>query len=268
MDFGLNGARVFCGRFSIEELSMNNVAARARLTALGVGALALLMGVGYLAEKGFGQLYAPIASANEPPPSNRSRWDNSPQPRNPIPDRESIWEDYPDSSLTNKARLSERPGNFELLKKVGQFFEDIYAVEPTMKELAFPFYHEDGTSRSSEAAEKAAKAKEAQWRAEGSKQQNGMRRYNIVIRRATFLRFAAGESSITNPAEYGLNDKRIDKFSMLRKDHPERCWLVLVRAAWESLQSDKVEFDNREADFIFCYVWKPEGWRLAWFEKG
>jgi hypothetical protein len=61
--------------------------------------------------------------------------------------------------------------------------------------------------------------------------------------------------------------RKVDRFIQVRKAHPERCVLALIRMSWKSLQSDKVEFNRSDSDIILCWVKKDDGWKLVWFEK-
>jgi hypothetical protein len=78
------------------------------------------------------------------------------------------------------------------------------------------------------------------------------------------LHFAEGVSTNEALAGLGVNAKR---FESVRADHKEQCWLVLLRAGLESLQSEKIEGNTSDADFTLCYVKKLDGWKIVWFEK-
>lgn len=244
---------------------MEKRAPQVGLAVLGVSVLAALMGVGYLAQTSFSQLYSPPSAANEAagnlPASNAPQRTVQPAP---IPEGVSVWEDYAAESLDNTKRMAERPGNFEIVKKVGEFFEGMYQVEPVMKDRAFPFNNNGKRIESADADAAATKATEEKLREEGRTQINKLRSYNIVIHKTTLLPFAVGESTIENAEALGVNTQR---FESVRKDHPERCWLVLLRAGFESLQSEKIEGNRNDADFALCYVLKASGWKLVWFEK-
>ncbi|MBK8205437.1 MAG: hypothetical protein IPK87_01465 [Planctomycetes bacterium] len=110
---------------------MNKLFARVGTVVGAAAAFALLCSVGYFTQIGLSQSFGPPAAGNSAtPPRNKPRgnysYSNSPegheQERKPIPEDESVWEDYPESSLDNKERLARRPGNFEVVKKVGEFF--------------------------------------------------------------------------------------------------------------------------------------------------
>lgn len=253
---------------------MNKLMMQVGGVVAAVTIFALLAGVGYLTQIGLTQTFGPSAPASNAPPRKQpsrnraySNWVDSNQPeeeREPIPEGESVWEDYDDSSFKNKDRLANRPGNMQVVKKVGEFFEGMYLVEPDYADLAFPYNNNGKRIETAEAYEAANAAWEQKRRDDGRKERNKFRSYNVVIHKLTLLNLAEGETSPPNPAEYGFNLERLES---VRKDHKERCCLVLIRATLESLQSEKIEGDESDADFVLCYVMKADGWKLVWFEK-
>lgn len=247
---------------------MSKVLAQVALTVFGESLLVGLMGVGYLA-----QTFGP-AQFNEPAPRRNQarsnyayanegpRYSNEPMERKPIPKGESVWEDYPAEDLDNTKRLPDRPGNFEVVKKVGEFFEGIYGVQPNYKDVAYPFRQNGEFVTEGQTLENWDGKS---WR-EGKARRNKLRQFNLVIHKLTMLEFSLGESAVANPEGYG-NVKRLKEvFPEVRKHHPERCCLVLIRASAESLQSDKIEGNASDSDLILCYVKKDTGWKLVWFE--
>jgi len=257
---------------------MNKMWTQVGLTVLGVSVLAALMGVGYLAQTAFGQNFGP-PQFNEPAPRRNQarsnyasgndayRYSNEPMERKPIPADESVWEDYPADDLDNEKRLPSRPGNFEVVKMAGDFLEGVYQVEPELRGAGFPFLSNGTLIASREEFDRQNKEAAAKRRESGSKQKNKFRQYNLVVHRITLQDVAPGSASVTNPAELGITERALDRFAEVRKTHAERCVLVLMRMGMESLQSDKIEGDRSDSDFILCYVKKPEGWKLVWFEK-
>lgn len=252
---------------------MSKVLAQVALTVFGVSLLVGLMGVGYLA-----QTFGP-AQFNEPAPRrNQARsnyayandgphYSNEPMERKPIPEGESVWEDYPAEDLKPK-RLPDRPGNFEVITLVGQFYEGRYQVEPRYTgHAAFPLWLASDRFESDEEFQAKRQVDDETRRERGRKQKNKLRQYNVIISELKLQRFASGESAVTNPKENGVTQTDLETFAAVRKAHPERCYLVLVDVQLESLQSDKVEGGGAAAE-ILCYVHKADGWKLVWWRKG
>ncbi len=258
---------------------MTKVWTQVGLIVLGVSVLAALMSVGYLAQTAFGQTFGP-QQYNAPQPKRKPannntgyagneayRSSNEPTERKPIPADESVWEDYPAEDLDNEKRLPNRPGNFEVIKMAGDFLEGAYQVEPELRGVAFPFNSNGTVIASREEFDRKNEDAEAKRRDSGIKQKNKLRQYNLVVHRITLQDVAPGSGSVTNPTEFGITEHKLDRFASVRKTHTERCVLVLMRMGMESLQSDKIEGDTSDSDFILCYVQKADGWKLVWFEK-
>ncbi|MCA8910602.1 MAG: hypothetical protein KDB82_02770 [Planctomycetes bacterium] len=245
---------------------------------VAVVVFAMLSAVGYLTQVGFSQTFGPSdpsAEGNFPQrhlhrsnvsPSN-SYGEDEPGPE-PIPEGESVWEDYDAKDLDNEKRLPDRPGNFEVIAKVGEFWEAMYQIDPDYNDVAYPlcWNHEWYQTKEEQDADEAAD--EAKYRKSGRKHKNKLRQFNVVMHKLTFLNLKEGESGIPNFADRGLTEVEVDEFAEVRKKHPERCVVVLIRAGLESLQSNKIEGDNSDADFALCWVKKKDnGWKLVWMSR-
>lgn len=179
--------------------------------------------------------------------------------------KDSTWEDQDPKEFTEKERLADRPGNFEVARKVGMFFEGAYQVEPQVPDIAFPYNDNGRRIESAEAAAIREQRRDSQLRESGRKQQNKLRQYNIVLHKLTFVNLAKGETKVPNADALGFAQQ--ERLNEVRKDHPERCCLVLIRAGLESLESAKIEGNQTDSDFVLCYVLKGGEWKVVWFEK-
>ena len=233
----------------------------------GVVLLALSSFVGWLGQHGSLQALAPGNSPSDAKgnrPFNEAEGNSPDSPkRDPIPDDEPLWEDYDTAEFKNTKRLQNRPGNFEVITLIGQFFEGMYEVEPSFDAVAYPLQTD---SKVIESAEQDAEFERAA-RAAGRVQRNKVRSYNLVFHKVTLLNFEQGDSVVTNAADLGVTPRHLERFAEVRKRHPERCVLSLMNVSWESLQSDKIEANRSDADFILCWVLKEDGWKLVWIEK-
>lgn len=251
---------------------MQSTGMKVLLAVLGVGFLGLFAGIGHLAQLGTADAFG--AGNGDPisPRGNgtgrRAMGNQAPglQERDPIPESESTWADVDEAKLKNKARVSQRPGNFEVVKKVGELFEASYAVHPHIPDIAYPFFDESLRieSRADDELREAERDREA--RQSGQARINKLREENVIIHKLTLCRFAPADATIVNPAELGLTQSDLERFAEVRKVHPEACYLVLVNMSLESLKSDRVSLNKSDSDLILCYVQKAEGWRIVWVD--
>jgi hypothetical protein len=257
---------------------MNKIAVQVGTIVGAVAVFAMLVSVGYFTQIGISQTFGPEPAPDNPreagnqPYRNRAYRGNAARsgnsaPRDPIPEGESVWEDYALESLDNGERLKDRPGNFEVLTMIGRFFESVYQVEPLFDDVAYPLQQGSGVVASKEEGDAEYERRMRRAREAGRKERNKARSYNFVIHKVTLQDFKHGEDSITNPVSLGVDLRKVDRFIQVRKAHPERCVLAMIRMSWESLQSDKVEFNRSDSDIILCWVKKDDGWKLVWFEK-
>ena len=247
---------------------MNNVMKQVAGVVAAVTIFALLAGVGYITQVGMSQTFGPA----DPPRENRrtglsnkaygNGWEEE---RDPIPEGESVWEDHDD--LDQEDRLADRPGNFEVVSLVGEFFRSVYQVRPDFEHVAYPYQSDSKVWETKELHDAATAEAEAEARKTGRKEKNKLRSYNVVIHKVTLVNLKEGESGIPNATELGVSMSKIERLGEVRERHPERCVVTLLRVGLESLQSDKVEGDRSDSDMILCWVKKPEGWKLVWFEK-
>lgn len=255
---------------------MNKLMMQVGGVVAAVTIFALLAGVGYLTQIGLTQTFGPSAPASNAPPRkqpNRNRaysnWVDSNQPeeeREPIPEGESVWQDYPEEDLDYEPRLPNRPGNFEVLAAVARFLEGQYAVEPDYPDLAFPCWDHAKKYDSVEDFEKYWEKLEAKDRERGEHRTNTLRQYNVELVMMSFVNIAAGSTELPNFASYGMSQTDLDRFVEMRVAHKERCVLVLVTADLESLQSQKVESITVKDPLKLFFVRKPDGWKLTCIE--
>jgi hypothetical protein len=245
---------------------MNNVTKQVTGVVAAVALFATLASAGYLARIGLSQEFGPSKAAGENKPANGSNRapDNREKP-DPIPADEEVWEDYPAEDLDYEPRMADRPGNFEVVAAVARLLDGLYAVEPDYTDMAFPFWDESKKFDSEEAWNTFWKEREDQDRADGRHRTNKLRQYNLELSELRFVNIAAGKAELTNFAEMGMGQGNVDTFVEMRKHHTERCVLVLVSADLESLQSDKVESDEKDP-WKFFFVRKATGWKLTYFE--
>jgi hypothetical protein len=201
---------------------------------------ALLAGVGYLTQIGLTQTFGPSAPASNAPPRkqpNRNRaysnWVDSNQPeeeREPIPEGEPVWRDYPEEDLDYEPRLPNRPGNFEVLATVARFLEAQYAIEPDYPDLAFPFWDESTKYETKGDWDEYWEEREANDRERGEHRTNKLRQHNLELVTLSFVN------------------------------------VVLVTADLESLQSEKVESVSAKDPLKLFFVKKSDGWKLTYYE--
>ncbi len=252
---------------------MQSTGMKVLLAVMGVGVLGVFAGIGHLAQFGtadvFGAGNGDLSSPRGNGTVRRAMGNQAPglQERDPIPEDESAWADVDESAFRNKERLAERPGNFEVIKKVGEFFEACYQVQPVARDLSYPLFIESERIESKQEHDRREADRDRVAREAGIPRTNGWREGNFIIHKLTLCRFKQGEATITNPADHGLKEYEIDRFVEVRKLHPEPCYLVLVHLSYESFKGDKVSFNNNDSDMILCYVRKSDGWKLVWMDK-
>lgn len=255
---------------------MNKLMMQVGGVVAAVTIFALLAGVGYLTQIGLTQTFGPSAPASNAPPRkqpNRNRaysnWIDSNQPeeeREPIPEGESVWRDYPEEDLDYEPRLPNRPGNFEVLAAVARFLEGQYAIEPDYPDLAFPFWDESKKYETKGDWDEYWEEREANDRERGEHRTNKLRQYNLELVTLSFVNVAAGSTELPNFTSYGMSQTHFERFVEMRAAHKERCVLVLVTADLESLQSEKVEPITAKDPLKLFFVKKPDGWKLTYYE--
>lgn len=208
----------------------------------------LLAGFGYATQVGVAQMF-----------------DAQDEPAKPISENESVWEDVPEEDLDYEPRLDDRPGNLEVVTKTGEFWEGMYKVEPDYEDVAYPLNWNGRVYKTKAENDAKIREQESEARESGRKLTNKLRRYNVVIHRLTFVNLEPGMTKVPNADELGFDQH--DRLSQVRKSHDGRAVLVLHRAGFESLESDKIEGDHSDSDFVLLWAKKADGWKLVWFEK-
>ncbi|MGH7222973.1 MAG: hypothetical protein ACRELF_07085, partial [Gemmataceae bacterium] len=139
------------------------------------------------------------------------------------------WVDYDD--LKETERLKERPGNYQVLGAVSDFFDRIYRIRPDYSQCAYPLQQESKTFTNLEEAEK--------WLDKG-RRKNKLRQYNINIKSLSVHDAADMERSAELRKKLGKRFMQ-DRFLAVRKRHPGRAVVVLLDLELHSLQSKKIE---------------------------
>ncbi len=165
------------------------------------------------------------------------------------------WVDYDD--LDQEERLKERPGNYQVLATVADFFDGIHQIRPAYRRCAFPVQLGRHVFSRADDIEKHLDREAKQGR-----NQNKLRKYNIQIRSLSINE----AETFGKSAEFKKlfeSDQKI--FVEVRERHPGRAVVALVSADLESLRSPKVE--RGDEPFIFYLVWQRGRWLVAWFNK-
>lgn len=200
--------------------------------------------------------------------------------RKPIPDDESIWEDVPESELTNTERLKSRPGNLAVFGTLHEFFDGLGHVEFEFRELTFPFWQDVASVRAQQDGEEERTITtevfdtrdgfndqfdemEKSYRKRGRKQHSPWRTRNTFIEKIEVLDFAPGASSLENAAEFGMNERLAKTFGEIRNVHTEQCCVVRVTVRFELLTSE----ETKEDELILCLVRKAEEWKICWIAQ-
>lgn len=264
---------------------------------LVVVGFALMGAMGYIAhaESGpgtwFGGADGQMGNAPRKRPSGNRAWsgnepygedDDSEVPperdsRKPIPEDESVWEDVPESELTNTERLKSRPGNVAVFGTLDEFFAGLGQVEFEFREFTFPFWQDVVSVRSQEDGEEERTVMtevfdsrerfneqfdemEKSFRKRGRKQHNPWRTRNTFIEHIEVLDFAPEASSLENAESFGMNERLTKTFGEVRKVHTEQCCVVRISVRFEELTSE----ETNEDELILCLVRKANGWKICW----
>ncbi|HMC66452.1 MAG TPA: hypothetical protein VKI65_16070 [Gemmataceae bacterium] len=171
------------------------------------------------------------------------------------PNRE--WVDYDDLDQTE--RLKERPGNYQILGAISEFYDAMYRVRPDYSRCAFPFYEDSKRFNNLEEIHKWWD----DWAKDRAVARNKLRQFNIEIK--SFSAYDPDEVSKSPQLLKKLPHKTDqERFAKVRKDHPGRAVLVLLKEELRSLQSKKIE----EGDGILYLVHSGGRWKVAWHHPG
>ena len=253
---------------------------RAVAWVMVAGGFGLLAGMAYMAHaESFGP--GEVPTSNDPdgrPPRGNTAGERKLESKpEPIPEGESIWEDVPEEEITRKDLAKLRPGNFGVLEAVADFLGGFSADEPEFRRLAFPFWQEVLSIRTSSEGEREVTVEievaqnldefmqpmrefEEQTRKRGKKQHPPYREQVLILERVDVRDFAPGETEFSNPTDIGLTDRHAQTFKEVRKSHPEHCCIVRLTGRSEKVTSDA----SSTTDMYLCLVRKPEGWRICW----
>lgn len=165
------------------------------------------------------------------------------------------WVDYDD--LKETERLKERPGNYQVLAAVSDFFDRAYRIRPDCSRDAYPFQQDSKTF---------AKREEAERWLDAHKGKNKLRQYNINIKSLSV--YDAGEMENSPELRKKLGKQFMqDRFVAVRKRHPGRAVVVLIDLDLYSLQSKKIEAGSLDDPIVLYLICVKDGWRVAWFDK-
>ena len=238
--------------------------------AMCVGCV-LLIGSAWMAERSAAQSYGP-ASGNAPagPRKNQPYNDagepqsNSP-PRDPIPEDESVWEDYKD--LEKSPRFKDRPGNYPALFALYDFIDGLYQVRPEYRSVGFPLYFDGGDApiESRQSLDKEISENEDRIRKSGSKKKNKFRQYNLVLKELFFIDLEEG-APLPPLNESKLTERQDARVTEIRRRHTAHVLLIRSLETHQSLQSTKIE--GGEGSYIwYMLALTKEGWKVVWYDK-
>lgn len=250
---------------------------RLKQTGLVVAAMcsgcALLIGSAWMAERSAAQSYGP-AVGNAAPRTNQHSSNNgddypsngSEPHRDPIPDGESVWEDYDD--IQDSPRYRNRPGNYPALLTVYDFVDGQYQIKPEVRRVAFPLFMNSSTPFKDEAALKTRlDAEDESARKSGRKKHNKARQYNFTIKELVFLEIPDLTAINWNEID-GVMEKNEQKmFGKVSEAHKGRALLVRLKMHLESLQSEKIEGAEEKSYFWLLLVLDQGAWKVVWFDK-
>lgn len=172
-----------------------------------------------------------------------------------VKDANKGWVDYDD--LTETERLKERPGNYQVLGAVSDFFDRMYRIRPDYSQCAYPLQEDSKTFTNQEEADK---------RLDAGRHKNKLRQYNINIKSLTV--YDAGEMDHSAELRKKLGNPRMqDRFLAVRKRHPGRAVVVLLDRELHSLQSKKIEGGGPDDQKVLYLVRSKECWRVAWIDN-
>jgi hypothetical protein len=164
------------------------------------------------------------------------------------------WVDQ--DNLTQTERLKERPGNFQVLAAIYEFFEGCYSVRPDYSRCAFPLQLDATMHLTWDDLQKELDEQTAN----GERPKNPLRKYNVQIRGVSIH---DAEKFSTSDEFKKLRDFEQKKFTDVRKRHPGRAVIAFVQADLESLKATKVE----SGQMILYLVFAKNRWQVAWYNK-
>lgn len=247
------------------------------VTAMCVGCV-LLIGSAWMAERPAAQSYGP-AVGNTPsgpyenlPHSNKGDDypENSPHgvepERKPIPEGESVWEDYDD--VQDSPRFKERPGNYPALLTIYDFLDGQYQVKPEFRRVAFPLFLNSSTPIADEATLKSqVGAAEDSARQRGKKLRNKERRYNFIVKELLLLEIPDLTAISWNEVDGVMEKSKQKMFGKVSEAHKGRAQLVRLKMHLESLRSDKIEGSEEKSYSWLLLVFDGSEWKVVWYDK-
>ncbi len=249
---------------------------RLNQTGLVVGAICvgclLLIGSAWMAERSAAQSYGPaVGNAPAGPRKNQPYNDagepqsNSP-PRDPIPDDESVWEDY--KNLEKSPRFKDRPGNYPALFALYDFIDGMYQVRPEYRSVGFPLYFDGGDPaiESKQSLDKKVSEYEESIRKSGTKKRNKIRQYNLVIKELHFIDLDEGVP-LPPLNESKLTERRDARVTEIRRRHTGHVLLVRALEEFQSLESKKIEGGEEGNYHWYMLALTKEGWKVVWYDK-
>jgi hypothetical protein len=251
---------------------MNSVTKQVIGVVAAVTIFAILGSVGYLVQVGFTQTFGPGNTPSAGNVPSRSRGNNADsgrytnEPRDPIPEDESVWEDFDEVYFKNKERAELRPGNFEVLQAFSETLAAMKAVKKSYGPMAFPFWEEEETWATQQDWDADEARSDARARETGEHRRNILRLFNLEVKNVQLITLEAGKSDLAGRAEFGMSDKEFEHFKEVRKAHPERCVLVLLEMDLMSLESNVINEAKAGNPTRMVYVKKSDGWKIVCIE--
>lgn len=186
--------------------------------------------------------------------------------RDPIPEGESVWEDYDD--IQDSPRYKDRPGNYQALFALYDFLEGQYQVQPEYRQAGFPLYigGNDPPIETKEDLETMYKQFENKIRASGRKKKNKIRQFNIDLKEIRLFDLHSG-ADLPPRAETKLTEKQEVRVLEIRRRHDGRGLLIRSIEQHPALQSDKIEGTLDGSYYWYMLVRSDGVWKVVWFPK-
>lgn len=148
-------------------------------------------------------------------------------------------------------RLSERPGNYQALEVIADYFEGSQALRPELRRSCFPHWCHYGEIKDAKAFEKMLKDRE-----EGTRPTNELRRFNLNIKS---LAIDSYEANTSIKLDKDTSENFRDWVKSARKHHKGRALVVSAKMTLESVVSPK----EREGTWHFLLVRVDDKWKVA-----
>ncbi|MEZ5991208.1 MAG: hypothetical protein R3E76_02515 [Planctomycetota bacterium] len=237
---------------------MNKVTTQVAGVVAAVAIFALLSAVGYLTQVGFSQTFGPSNPddggniAERKPRSNRSYGNRASSDDPPKPEVKG-WVDVPEEELTNEKRLANRPGNYQALSAALDFMDGLFQVEPEYRNIGFPLQL-DSEWIATEADFKG-------WILPGKDGVNRKRRRNIELQSIEVFNLEADMDVADVPEALGIRKSQHERIEKLREHHVGRLVVISFTLAWEALDSD---YSNEDEKSRLMLHRDDDGWKVVY----